>query len=211
MRLLVLVALLVFSATPARAVLLELDLFAPGDALVTRDTASGLDWLELTLTTSASFEDVAAGAGGWTSAGWRHATAAELCGLVEGDGTLTSACPQTAALAGSGLRILQIAQLLGSTSSGGGGGFGGGSTGASGFYDDGDASDGFVGWGSFALGGSPLPTFTAFVRDDVWEIDRTSASLGHYLVRASVPEPSAAFLCALATAAGLAAVRRRMP
>ena len=38
-------------ASPARAALLEVDLFAPGDALLSRDTVSGFDWLDVTATT----------------------------------------------------------------------------------------------------------------------------------------------------------------
>jgi hypothetical protein len=69
-------------ALPAHAELVEVDLNAPGDALVTRDTDSGLDWLEVEgVTTGLSYEDIQAGAGGWLAAGWRYATQAEVCHL----------------------------------------------------------------------------------------------------------------------------------
>lgn len=45
---------------------------------VTRDTDSGLDWLDLTLTTGLSVDDILAGAQGRVTNGWRHATKPEL-------------------------------------------------------------------------------------------------------------------------------------
>jgi hypothetical protein len=69
-------------ALPARAELVEVDLNAPGDALVTRDTDTGLDWLEVAgVTTGLYYEDIQGGAGGWLAAGWRYATLAEVCHL----------------------------------------------------------------------------------------------------------------------------------
>lgn len=48
-----------------------------GDQLVTRDTATGLDWLDLTLTT-VSYNGIVAGWGGWIEQGWRHAKPPEV-------------------------------------------------------------------------------------------------------------------------------------
>jgi len=69
-------------ALPAAAELLEIDLAAPGDGLVTRDTATALDWLDLTESAGLSFADVEAGAGGFTADGWRYATEAEVCSFA---------------------------------------------------------------------------------------------------------------------------------
>ncbi len=46
-----------------------------------RDTDSGLDWLDVTSTLGLSYDDIVGGAGGWVTAGWRHATSEELCVL----------------------------------------------------------------------------------------------------------------------------------
>ena len=48
---------------------------------VTRDTVSGLDWLDLTVTAGLSYDDVVEGAGGWYPNGWRHAFHDEICDL----------------------------------------------------------------------------------------------------------------------------------
>lgn len=68
-------------STAAEAELTQLDLSAPGDGLITRDSATGLDWLDVSATTGVSFNDVVAGSGGWASLGFRHATASEACAL----------------------------------------------------------------------------------------------------------------------------------
>ena len=64
-----------------QAALISADLLAPGDGLITRDTATNLDWLDLTPTIGLSFNQVAGGAGGWTSLGFRYATTTEVMGL----------------------------------------------------------------------------------------------------------------------------------
>ena len=46
---------------------------------VTRDTTAGLDWLDLTQSGGFSYEQIEAGAGGFTGDGWRHATTPEMC------------------------------------------------------------------------------------------------------------------------------------
>lgn len=93
MRALALSMLLLVAANPSQAALLEVDLFAPGDALVTRDTASGLDWLDLTLTTGLSVAEIEANAVGWLPAGWRRATTADVCGLLAAGGAAPTPCP----------------------------------------------------------------------------------------------------------------------
>jgi hypothetical protein len=51
----------------SNAALVEKDLFAPGDHYLTLDTNTGLEWLDLTLTNGISYNDVAAGYGGYTT------------------------------------------------------------------------------------------------------------------------------------------------
>lgn len=59
---------------PASATLLDL-------GSITRDTASGLDWLDVSESVGFTFDEIEAGVGGFGQAGWRHANTAEVCGL----------------------------------------------------------------------------------------------------------------------------------
>jgi hypothetical protein len=65
----------------AQAELSSRDLKAPGDGLLTFDSLTGLEWLDLTETKGLSAAAVRAGAGGWASLGFRHATTAEVTQL----------------------------------------------------------------------------------------------------------------------------------
>lgn len=56
-----------------------------GDGWLTRDTISGLDWLDVTLTVNQTFDQVRTGM--WYSQGFRHATASELNTLFNHAGT----------------------------------------------------------------------------------------------------------------------------
>jgi hypothetical protein len=82
---LLLVALLCCSG--AHASLLEIDLFSAGDKLITRDTATGLDWLDLTQTIGFSYDDmlVELSVGGMFE-GFRYATTADVDGLQQAAG-----------------------------------------------------------------------------------------------------------------------------
>ncbi len=77
---------LLLLTTSAHAALVERDLREPGDALITFDTITGLEWLDLTESVDFSFAEVEAGAGGFLADGWRHGTGAEVCGLFVGLG-----------------------------------------------------------------------------------------------------------------------------
>jgi len=84
-----------FLAAPASATLVSVDRLVPGDGEITRDTDTGLDWLDLTLTTNVSFADIQADVGGWISDGWRHATRSEACQLFAnaGNSFFDTTCP----------------------------------------------------------------------------------------------------------------------
>ena len=62
----------------SEADLLEIDLYTSGDKLITRDTGTGLDWLDLTATQGRSVNEVLADFGGFVSAGFRYATPVEV-------------------------------------------------------------------------------------------------------------------------------------
>lgn len=48
----------------------------------TRDTATGLDWLDVNLTSGLSYNAVASGAGGYVPNGWRYATGSQIDALA---------------------------------------------------------------------------------------------------------------------------------
>jgi hypothetical protein len=60
-------AMLTISSATAQAALISQDLVAPGDGLITLDTATGKQWLDLTLTDGQSYDAVTAGFGGYTT------------------------------------------------------------------------------------------------------------------------------------------------
>ena len=72
------------------AALVDVDLFTPGDKKLTRDSATGLDWLDLTESTNLSVNDIQGGAGGYVDMGFRYATIEELHGLRNAAGSSTS-------------------------------------------------------------------------------------------------------------------------
>ena len=63
-----LVSLFLLLPSPAPAQLASVDLDAPGDGLLSRDTDAGLDWLDLLETVGLAWDDIQAGAGGWIGA-----------------------------------------------------------------------------------------------------------------------------------------------
>lgn len=63
----------------ASAAIVSVDWKTAGDNLITRDTSSGLEWLDLTQTANLSFNDVTAQLGvGDTFEGWSYATGAQV-------------------------------------------------------------------------------------------------------------------------------------
>lgn len=66
------------SGTPGTAALVSVDLNAPDDDLLTRDTVSNLEWLDLPVTAGLTYNEVISGVGGYTGLGFRHATASEV-------------------------------------------------------------------------------------------------------------------------------------
>ena len=73
-------------STSAGATLIEVDLAAPGDGLITRDTDTGFDWLDLSLTYDLSYDEVIADIGVGLPAGFRYATESEVVALFTGAG-----------------------------------------------------------------------------------------------------------------------------
>ena len=164
-------------APAAQAVLLEIDLNTPGDGLVTRDTDTGLDWLDLTESWDLSFDQVEADVGGFIADGWRHATGAEVCALFAAANAEPSPCPGGGPDPGPPCcTLFDLIDLLGfivifnQVS-------------AFGLYDDGDPSaPGGVG---FAEAVSLFGGGWTEVRDDQRASDLASPTTGNFLVRPS--------------------------
>ena len=71
----------------AYAALIEADLLAPGDGLLTQDTETGLEWLDITATLGQSYNAIIAGWGGFTTTyGFRYATFDEVYTLCDNAG-----------------------------------------------------------------------------------------------------------------------------
>lgn len=65
------------------ASLVEMDFLTPGDGLITRDTQSGLEWLDITQTFGFTFDEILQGTGNsWYAQGWRFATTGEVSAMV---------------------------------------------------------------------------------------------------------------------------------
>lgn len=80
-------AMLMVAPGPVHAVtLLSADLNAAGDGLLTRDTATSLEWLDLTATVGQSRADVLAGS--YVAHGFRYATKDEVIRLWEDGGAV---------------------------------------------------------------------------------------------------------------------------
>ncbi len=91
-----LLAALLAESPIAGAALIPIDLIAPGDALLTRDTATGLDWSDLTVTNGMAYLSVASGAGGWLQLGFQFANVDQVATLFEHAGIfqLNAALPE---------------------------------------------------------------------------------------------------------------------
>jgi hypothetical protein len=183
-------------ARAANAVLIELDLLAPGDGLITRDTNTGQDWLDWTATTGLSVLDILGGSGGWAALGFRYAVSSEVCSLISTYGEPMTTCPGSSTASGDAVGALQA--FLGITSASGT------SRRTMANFDDGDFLDRDAGFATLvylpltnnslegvSLGSNPTTT--------------VASSVGSALVR-PVPEPSTALL--VSAGVSLLAARR---
>lgn len=108
------------SATLTHAALITRDFVAgSGDALLTYDSNTGLEWLDSTITDGRSFTEVNAGWGGWTTkSGFRHATMAELRELFFSAGVTPNILYDTYSTPSDVTyvdRIIDLTRLLGPT------------------------------------------------------------------------------------------------
>jgi hypothetical protein len=128
----------------ANATLMAQDLATAGDELLTFDTTTNLQWLDLSNTVGLTYQQIQEGAGGWTSKGFRPATRSELANLFEGVGLTLGPPRSTANAPGAALLTNLIGcNLCGSTE---------GMTGAIFFYgDESRLNEGLIGFGLYEV------------------------------------------------------------
>jgi hypothetical protein len=204
-RCLLLVLAVFLLALPAAAQLVTVDLFSAGDGLITRDTDSGLDWLDVPLTTSLSYDQIQAGAGNWIPTGWRYATEAEVCHLWVTHGSAPSCNSNTPGIPLPAATIALMTQL-GTTESIIGGGTS--TQRVNGVYDDATAPATSVGFArietSSLISSGIFSRVTSTAADGVAS-NSALATRGSFLVRTTPPAPEIPAL-PLAGAAALAAL-----
>ncbi|MFT5486679.1 MAG: MYXO-CTERM domain-containing protein [Paracoccaceae bacterium] len=196
-------SLTVAFTAPAHALLLD-------QGVTTLDTATNLEWLDLTESTNRSFDDLAGQFGtGGDFAGWRHANTAEVSALFTSQGYPPGydSSPTTVAM-------FQLIQMLGETAV-----IPSGSdvqSAAFGLYDD--SATGTLPRAGIAVleqlyfnNGNPGFERSHVVDDNVLT-DIGLPIYGHWLVRSAatteIPAPGAMAIFAIGLA-GLAATRRR--
>ena len=178
-------ACLSFVSSVSSAALVEVDLLSEGDRLLTRDTSTDLDWLDITATTWQSINDVLGGYGGYIDMGFRFATIAEVTVLYENAGIVIDnpGTPHNQATAS------QLISLMGASV---------------GFPGIDQISEGYAGLNepgtylAYAPQAEARATYTqgglAAIPDNVVSFD-TIGTAGSYLVRSSVvPIPPALWL-----------------
>ena len=105
--------LLVLPFSSAHAALIEIEWEggAFGNTDLTRDTLTGIDWLDVTKTLNVTVNDTIAGFGGYISSGFRYASLQEVEDLFVSVGILINTPLNTASFAGA----VQLIDLLGCT------------------------------------------------------------------------------------------------
>ena len=198
--------LFLWSAGAAHATLTEVDWQLAGDGLLTRDQATGLEWLDWSHTFNRSYNDVSAKfSAGQEFAGFRYATEAELLTLYSGSAGFPNVPVQDVTDAANIPAAVAFAALFGTTFLNGG----------RAVYDL-VAAEPFTTNGIYGFGPAPYHIVTSY--------DFASGRLaprwlnlsdsgpgdfvGHALVRVPEPSPISMLGTSLA-AAGLLARRRR--
>jgi hypothetical protein len=178
----------------------------------TRDSATGLDWLDVNLTSGLTYNAVASGAGGYVLDGWRYATGDEIDALAM---RYIGSPEQTFSGGLDFVETLIVIGLLGPTFQRQLAPDHPATLAALGYYQDGTAGAS-VGLGEFAVNFLvPSPAFgDPFVGrwatfDDFLGSTTTAPQIGSFLVRTAVPEPSTLTLMLLALAAGITLKRKR--
>ena len=201
-------------STSSNAVLIEQDLSVTGDGLITFDDSTQLQWLDLSVTSNWSYNDVTAELSvGGLFEGWRYATVSEFRHLASEAGIYAPTFPADYyGIADDVIALLTLldAPRFSPTASRQSYGTLGdtredfsGSPDPYPFHDD--LLAGFLGL-SFDSAGTPI----GFYDDLSYHIDPTTPSVdGNYLVRlnVTVPEPSTVILLGIGLMFMVVAVR----
>lgn len=194
----VLVGSIVLMGESSSAVIVEITdpAFPGGVNNVTRDTATGLEWLDWSVSTNISYNTMLTLFDpGDTYEGWNHASGEQTRELMNNAGFLTGSWPFQTILADGGAEAMRWFDLVGNTTPSISGAFIAAPSGATditiaavGLTESGDTF-------TSANGGGPAGSSFSFA--------------GHALVRSfsTVPEPSA-FICVGLIASGIAVQRR---
>lgn len=78
--------IILFISASSNAAIISTDWQVSGDNLITQDTNSGLEWLDLTVTSGQAYLDSAQLSVGGDYEGWRYATVAEVTGFLDAFG-----------------------------------------------------------------------------------------------------------------------------
>jgi len=207
-----LVSLLLLSST-AHASLLSLDLNTVGDGLITYDTSTELEWLDLSQTAGWTTNNLVGefGAGG-AFEGWRYATIFEWQHMIQEGGLQPGGIhdPSDPSLTYTAADIQAMLYLLGAPGySGETVGFvSAGSVGTTWTEYFGISGPVYASWNmSPDLTFGPGGAFYVGSYDENWD-PAVANPYGHYIVRTSVPEPASITLFGLSLA-GLGILRRR--
>lgn len=192
----------------ARAALVPMDLISVGDQLITLDTSTGLEWLDLTATMNLSVQDIRSGAGAWLANGFAYASTDQVRTLFlnadPGNVVINTGGNPTSPANLAGARSLL--DLLGVTHPGPSGNefdiLGNGIVGV---------GEPGVGLAYFAVYGTNSAGTVGyfFVPDGVAPTSFINAEVGSFLVRSPVPEASQAWLFALGLPLAALGARRR--
>jgi hypothetical protein len=100
-------------SSAAQAALVSADFRKPGDGLLTRDTRTGLEWLDLSQTQRYTYAQLAGGAGGFIEKGrFQFASASQVENLLKSARLEPSPFPASAQVSGDAVGVYRIQTLL---------------------------------------------------------------------------------------------------